>query len=451
MKKSLFYLFALICSVSLFTSCKDDDPSWKKLPSQEITAENLTLTTDVPGAADASVKLVMSDAQNGVMTLNNAVRGIETVDIDVTVAEQEDGSFKFQGEKVVVAQTKAITDLISSTTVRVSGTISLAGQAEVTVNTIAAGNLVKKWNLVDTVTYDKNNSPAHAPFLLQWVAPYKKEDGNDNYAAANVTNMGTNIISRIMIGLLKDVEFKANGSIVANYAKDVEIDANELIGGMFGGDGSFPTADGVDWATSPENLAYWYAAENNINVLLNIPAIVTEALKDGDSTMSPEAILGIIDMVKGMSGADIKKLLGDFLSQMAGDGVLSKLDITKISDSDIEMLVGYVVNGFPLNYEMAEETLENGNKVNTFHVYLDKKLFDIFMPAIYPMLPDLNTLLLNTQIEFMGQPMPASVIIQFLLGWSSLEDFEEVWKQHTTSFNVGLEFATGSLRQSSAK
>ena len=25
MKKNLFYLFALICSVSLFTSCSDDD------------------------------------------------------------------------------------------------------------------------------------------------------------------------------------------------------------------------------------------------------------------------------------------------------------------------------------------------------------------------------------------------------------------------------------------
>ncbi|MDE6173175.1 DUF4925 domain-containing protein [uncultured Bacteroides sp.] len=445
MKKSLFYLVALICSVSLFTSCKDDDePSWKKLPSQEITAENLTLTTDVPGAADASVKLVMSDAQNGVMTLNNAVRGIETVDIDVTVSEQEDGSFKFQGEKIVATQIRAIADLISSMTVRVAGTISLAGQAEVTVNTIAAGNLVKKWNLVDTVTYDKD-SPAHAPFLLQWVAPYKK-NGNDNYAAENITNMGTNIISRIMIGLLKDVEFKANGSIVANYAKDAEIDVDELMGGLFGDGGSFPTADGVDWTTSPANLAYWYATENNINVLLNIPAIVTEALKDGDSTMSPEAILGIIDMVKGMSGADIKKLLGDFLSQMAGDGVLSKLDITKISDSDIEMLVSYVVNGFPLNYEMAEETLENGNKVNTFHVYLDKKLFDIFMPAIYPMLPDLNTLLQNTEIDFNGYPMPGSFIVQFLLGWSSLEDFEEAWG-YTTSFNVGLDFATGSLRQ----
>lgn len=40
MKKNLFYLFALICSMSLFTACSDDDDeNWKKVPNQIITAE----------------------------------------------------------------------------------------------------------------------------------------------------------------------------------------------------------------------------------------------------------------------------------------------------------------------------------------------------------------------------------------------------------------------------
>ena len=37
MKKNLLYLFALICSVSLFTACSDDDDnSWQELPKGEI-------------------------------------------------------------------------------------------------------------------------------------------------------------------------------------------------------------------------------------------------------------------------------------------------------------------------------------------------------------------------------------------------------------------------------
>lgn len=78
MKKNLFYLFALICSMSLFTACSDDDDeNWKKVPSQIITAENLELETNIPTSSDASVKLAMTDAQNGILTLNKVVRGAD--------------------------------------------------------------------------------------------------------------------------------------------------------------------------------------------------------------------------------------------------------------------------------------------------------------------------------------------------------------------------------------
>lgn len=44
----------------------------------------------------------------------------------------------------------------------------------------------------------------------------------------------------------------------------------------------------------------------------------------------------IIEMVKSMSGADIKNLLGQLLAGLEDDNMLKKLDISKISDSDIE-------------------------------------------------------------------------------------------------------------------
>lgn len=63
MKKKLLYLFALICSMSMFTACSDDDdkPNWKKLPTQEISAGNLALTTNTLPQVGASVKLAMVD------------------------------------------------------------------------------------------------------------------------------------------------------------------------------------------------------------------------------------------------------------------------------------------------------------------------------------------------------------------------------------------------------
>ena len=40
MKKNLFYLFALVCSLSLFTACSDDDEK-KELTLSQVIENNL--------------------------------------------------------------------------------------------------------------------------------------------------------------------------------------------------------------------------------------------------------------------------------------------------------------------------------------------------------------------------------------------------------------------------
>ncbi len=89
-----------------------------------------------------------------------------------------------------------------------------------------------------------------------------------------------------------------------------------------------------------------------------------------------------------MSGADIKNLLGQLLAGLEDDNMLKKLDISKISDSDIEKLISYVIDGFPLNYRTTQLEIKNEEElvrtVNNISIYLDKDLFDIFMPALYP-------------------------------------------------------------------
>lgn len=444
MKKNLFYLFALICSMSLFTACSDDDePSWKKLPSKEISDKDLTLTTNAQSFPNASVKLAMVDDQNGVLTLNNAVRGLNEIEINVTVAEQADGAFAFQGEKSVGSATKAVADLVSSTSVKVSGTINLNGTATVTVTTSASGSIVKKWQLCDKLIFDSENGVyAYAPFKLYWVSPYG-EGGNSGIAAGNIQSIGTVALSSIMVKLLKDVEFKADGAIVANYAKDVEIDPSEIMNAIFAG---LPSTDGVSWLTSPANLAYWYAADNHIYVALDVAAILAKAMAGSNSTLiTPEMILGILNEMSKKSGAEIKETLADLIEQFGGDSILGKLDITKIPDADVEKLIGYVLNGFPLNYEISEAALENGNKVNNIYVYLDKSIFDIFMPAIYPMLPDLDTMVKELTMDMMGQQVPVWGLIQGLTGLNSLTEIEPLWKA-TTKFNIGLDLGNGSYK-----
>lgn len=47
-----------------------------------------------------------------------------------------------------------------------------------------------------------------------------------------------------MIQLLKDVEFKADGSIVANYAEEINITMDQMISA---GMGMMPSTDGIKW------------------------------------------------------------------------------------------------------------------------------------------------------------------------------------------------------------
>ena len=66
MKKNLLYLFALICSVSLFTACSDDDEktddSWKAV-SATYSAETLKLSLDGTEVSDQSVKVIANSAE----------------------------------------------------------------------------------------------------------------------------------------------------------------------------------------------------------------------------------------------------------------------------------------------------------------------------------------------------------------------------------------------------
>lgn len=444
MKKNLFYLFALICSVSLFTACSDDDngPNWKKLPSQEISAGNLTLTTNAQPRVGASVKLAMTDETNGVLTLTKAVRGLNEVEMSVTVAEQTGGEvFVFQGSTSVPA-TKAISELIASTTLKVSGNITLEGKANVEVTTETSGALVKNWLLCDklypTTGTDVKRRP-YAPAKINMLSTY-----NEGKTADNISNLGSGILSAVMVKILKDVEFKADGNIVAGYAQEINIETNDIIKGILS---SLPSTTNVSWVTSPADYAYWYVSGDRINLVLTLSSIINKVMenRDGVATKNSVALTEILEGLRGMKGADIKKLISGLLENVGGEGILAKLDMTRISDSDVEKLVGYLLDGFPLNYEVTEATLTDGSTVDNLYVYLDKDFFDMLMPLVYPLLPELDALIDGLDIKILGSPV--GNYIKTMLGLQAMTDLEEVWKE-TTGFKIGLDLSAGSHKVS---
>lgn len=453
MKKNLFYLLALSCSMSLLIACSDDkNDNWKKVSGQVITAGNLSLETNIPASSDASVKLTMTNAQNGVLTLNKVVKGTDEVAIDVTVAEQTGGTFKFQGGKSIQPATKTAWQLLSSTDVQVSGTITLDGKAAVAVSTKASGDMVKKFLLCDFIYHvapgDMIN--VYAPLRLSWVSSYGVVDGSEP-GTNNISTVGTSVLSAVMTKLLKAVEFKADGSIVADYAEEPNITLAQMIAA---GNGVLLPTDGIIWKTSPANLAYWYLKGKHIYVVLNIPAIVAEYMKgQKDPKISPEAVMQVLETIKGMDGASLKAYLGKLLGSLEGNSLLGKLDLSKIADSDIEKLVSYLNEGFPLSYKTTSQLEIGDNRnngevaktVNDLSIYLDKDFFDIFMPAIYPILPDVDALLKNMKIPMVDREVPIWDWINMRTGLNSVTEVEDIWKV-TTHFSLGTNLGDGSYK-----
>lgn len=101
MKKNLFYyLFAVICLVTLFTACSDDDEdtTWQQIP--EITNDNVTLKLNDKTPAGATATLDIIDGENAKVTLVNVIYGHESVPVDVTMEKNNDTSILFQGQRI---------------------------------------------------------------------------------------------------------------------------------------------------------------------------------------------------------------------------------------------------------------------------------------------------------------------------------------------------------------
>lgn len=139
MKKNLFLLVALLCSVTFFTACDDgEDDSWKQLPSGEITADNVKLELNgesTTGTID--FKVLGSEAAQ--LNIKNVIDGYSEVPVDVKMAKLADGSYKLDGTYETMAKpvTKAANAAASMLKVTVDGTISLDGK--LTANIVASG------------------------------------------------------------------------------------------------------------------------------------------------------------------------------------------------------------------------------------------------------------------------------------------------------------------------
>ena len=396
MKKNLFYyLFAVICSVTLFTSCSDDDDEKmvNPVPQTTFTGENglqltyngapmpgkkVTFTPDATNAQKATLRLEGEFDLNGILGKAKSAAAREDVSMP-TAPGVLPGSpvvtlpvdLTINGDKCSFAGTSE-TDYC---TFSYKGEVS-AGAMELALSEVKLKNAKLAGMTWKLKPYDKEDPNETDPIYLVWEAEKKVFDFLPIESALKLAlrmeliaaGADHKVSATEMLGtVLQDVTFMEDGNIVATY-KDA---AN----------------GGTEWTKSPVNLAqYVVENDNQIKVFLN-----------------PAAIIAAVNN--------------------AGRAV----DVQTVIHQTIQMLYPMLVNGVPVAFEQTEDALS---------VYLNTELLlPLLKTLVVPLLSDEEVVAML--VELMKKDPDFSEMAD--LAEPMLKAFPEIIES-TTKVEIGLNF-----------
>lgn len=291
MKKNLFYyLFAVICSVTLFASCSDDDdkivcpidgtvftdqsglqltysgaPMFGKVVQFEPQGDKAVLT--LSGVTLSNEDLQRADMSIPAIATAGVVPGEQTTILNVDLVIEGD-NVSFEG-----------TDEKDGRVLRYKGTATKSGmQLDLNV-TLSENELAgTSWNLAPTAFM--GTSPIH----IVWNADEFPFNGStwDIDSALKLTLGMAPIkdqmtIPQLLFGVLNKVTFLADGNIQAEYKDNL---------------------DDADWKTSPLNLATYTVKNGKLYVYLN--AVQIAAVADKSRAMDMSFISGLVNYMMPM-------------------------------------------------------------------------------------------------------------------------------------------------------
>ena len=283
MKKNLFYLFALICSVSLFTSCSDDDDKLKS-PVGETTfteANGLTLTYSGESMLGKQVRFTPQG--------DKAIITISSTGLDLSGLVRSTGQSTAGG--VIPGESATILNVdlnINGEKVTFEGTteqngsqIAYKGEAtisslkldlNVTMPTNALTNT--SWSLVPLSAKD-----ATVPLHIIWESTHTVQMQGIIKMMIPMIPIEGQTIPKLLSAVLGKVTFLPDGNIQAEYKDN-------------------PTDEA--FKTSPLNLAMYTVANNQVLVHLNLNQIMAITANPNTRASLEEALPDLIAIVLPM-------------------------------------------------------------------------------------------------------------------------------------------------------
>lgn len=137
MKKNLFFVFTMLCALSFFTACSDDDDNktddgWKAI-SATYTAETLKLTMGGTEVADQSVKVDASSAEQATITLANLIPGEAEVKIEAKMVKTGE-SYALEGSNTNDLRTVSAKGTVEAGVLTLDATLKITAPLQVLGN-----------------------------------------------------------------------------------------------------------------------------------------------------------------------------------------------------------------------------------------------------------------------------------------------------------------------------
>lgn len=344
-KKNLLFLFMMLCTLSFFTACDDDDnePEVPVLMKGKTVfrGENLTLTYGGAAMPGKEITFSTEDGNTGALKMEG------TLDLSGLISSKANQPTKqlapgvIPGEIVTLIENIVLTRdgdayTFEGTDANDAREITYSGRADsaslkldLTVK-FPTNDLMGTWKLMQLIGTDY----AKEPIYCAWEATEKFDVLFLKLAADQLVKMMVRLelisvadkqkvsIEQMLNQVLKDVTFREDGNVVASYR-----DADNLTS---------------DWVASPLNIAqYVVDGDGSLRLFLN-----------------PDMILG---------------------------NIKTKAGLTDLPEGVIESIMANIVpmlsNGFPLKYEMTEDGMK---------VYADTELMMTLFNVLMPLLQDEN-------------------------------------------------------------
>lgn len=246
MKKNLFFVFTMLCALSFFTACSDDDDNktddgWKAI-SATYTAETLKLTMGGTEVADQSVKVDASSAEQATITLANLIPGEAEVKIEAKMVKTGE-SYALEGSNT--------NDL---RTVSAKGTVE-AGVLTLDATLKITAPIAGTWKLAE-IAKDESETFVSGPVSMVWEAAEGTMLGF--LPVTSIPNIAEDFGSIALVQVLQSVTFQEDGQIVASISK-AGVDLSKPV---------------TVWETSEPGYASYNVTDKQILVFLDITKIM---------------------------------------------------------------------------------------------------------------------------------------------------------------------------------